>query len=123
MLRKEDRRKEKEFIEEAEHELHERGGEGGRRENHGFWPKGNSVSRNGGKKMVKDERLSRKERFFRDRFDQNIHSRLGPWIEKSLSTRHPYKRSDANVKSGVGRSGNSSKKQSFIIVDQVGMLD
>ena len=118
MLRKEDRRKEKEFIEEAEHELQERGGGGGRRENHGFWPKGD-----GGKKLAKYGRLSRKEHFFRDKYNQNIHSRLGPWMEKSSSTRHPYKRSYAKVRSEEGQSENSNKKQSYFIVDQVGMLD
>ena len=110
MVRKEWRRKEKEFMEEAEHELHERqrgGGEGGgsRRENSGFWQKGDRA-RNGGRHFEKSGRLSRNEHFFRDRQNgQNIHSRLGPWMEKSSSTRHlPYKRSQ--VKAGEGKSGN-----------------
>ena len=124
MLRKEDRVKEKEFIEEAEHELQKRGGGlGRRRENYGFWQKADGA-RNGREIFfAKNGRLSRKEHFVRDRHNQNIHSRLGPWMEKS-SRHHPYKRSDAKVKAGEGRrSGNSNKKQSFIIVDQVGMLD
>ena len=114
VVRKEWRRKEKEFMEEAEHELHERqrgggggGGEGGgsRRENYGFWQKGDRA-RNGGRQFDKSGRLSRNEHFFRDRQNgQNIHSRLGPWMEKSSSTRHlPYKRSQ--VKAGEGKSGN-----------------
>ena len=118
MLRKEDRRKEKEFIEEAQDELQERGGEGGKRENYGFWQKGD-----GGKKLAKYGRLSRKEHFFRDKPNQDIQSRLGPWMEKSSSTRHPYKRSHAKVRSEEGRSENSNKKQSYFTVDQVGMLD
>ena len=130
MLRKEDRRKEKEFMDEAEHELQERGGGGGggggggRRENYGFWQKGDNSARNEGGKFAKNGRLSRKEHFVRERHNQNIHSRLGPWMEKSSSSRHhPYKRSDAKMKALEGRIGNSNKKQSFIVVDQVGMLD
>ena len=129
MLRKEDRRKEKEFMDEAEHELQERGGGGGgggggRRENYGFWQKGDNSARNEGGKFAKNGRLSRKEHFVRERHNQNIHSRLGPWMEKSSSSRHhPYKRFDAKMKASEGRIGNSNKKQSFIVVDQVGMLD
>ena len=111
VVRKEWRRKEKEFMEEAEHELHERqrgggggGGGGSRRENYGFWQKGDRA-RNGGRQFDKSGRLSRNEHFFRDRQNgQNIHSRLGPWMEKSSSARPlPYKRSQ--VKAGEGKSG------------------
>ena len=129
MLRKEDRRKEKEFMDEAEHELQERGGGGGgggggRRENYGFWQKGDNSARNEGGKFAKNGRLSRKEHFVRERHNQNIHSRLGPWMEKSSCSRHhPYKRSDAKTRALQGRIGNSNKKKSFIIVDQIGMLD
>ena len=119
MLRKEDRRKEKQFIEEAENER-----EGwSRTQNYDFWQKSDFAAQKSEKNMFKDGRLSRKEHFFRDRHSQTMHSRPDPWTEKSLSTRHPHKGSQVKIKAREGRNGNSKKKQSYIIVDQVGMLD